>query len=119
MKAPVLVATRLVAICELFAWLSCSVANAEPYPTRSVTIVTPFAAGSVTDAAARLIGQHLQDTLGQTFVIENKAGAGGLLAASTVARAKPDGYTLLLTTNSTHSVVYGMFKSVPYDPIAD
>ncbi len=117
--APSLGAIRLVAICAIFVGLSGAVAGAEPYPTRAVTIVTPFAAGSVTDAAARLIGQHLQDALGQTFVIENKAGAGGLLAASTVARAKPDGYTLLLTTNSTHSVVYGMFKSVPYDPIAD
>ena len=110
---------HLAAICALFVDLSNTANGAEPYPTRSVTIITPFAAGSVTDAAARLIGQHLQDALGQTFVIENKAGAGGLIAASTVARAKPDGYTLLLTTNSTHSVVYGLFKSVPYDPIAD
>jgi tripartite-type tricarboxylate transporter receptor subunit TctC len=93
-------------------------AAAETYPARSVTIVTPFAAGSQTDAAARILGQYLQDALGQTFVIENKAGAGGLIAANTVARAKPDGYTLLLTTNSTHSAV-GLFKSVPYDPIKD
>ncbi len=56
--------------------------------------------------------------LGQSFVIENKAGAGGLIAANAVARAKPDGYTLLLTTNSTHSAI-GLFKSVPYDPIKD
>ena len=119
MKTPVAVVMRLVALCAIFIGLSHSAVFAQPYPSRAVTIVTPFAAGSVTDAAARLIGQHLQDALGQTFIIENKAGAGGLLAASTVARAKPDGYTLLLTTNSTHSVVYGLFKSVPYDPIAD
>jgi len=56
---------------------------------------------------------------GQTFVIENKPGAGGLIAASTVARAQPDGYTLLLTTNSTHSAAAGLFKNVPYDPITD
>jgi tripartite-type tricarboxylate transporter receptor subunit TctC len=93
-------------------------AHAEIYPTRPVTIVTPFAAGSQTDAAARLLGQSLQDALGQSFVIENKAGAGGLIAASSVARAKPDGYTLLLTTNSTHSAI-ALFKSVPYDPIKD
>jgi tripartite-type tricarboxylate transporter receptor subunit TctC len=92
---------------------------AEPYPTRTVTILTPFAAGSVTDAAARLIAQTLQEALGQPFVVENRAGAGGLLAANAVARAKNDGYTLLLTTNSTHSVVYGLFKNVPYDPIKD
>ena len=94
-------------------------AQTASYPTRPVTILTPFAAGSVTDAAARLIAQTLQDSLGQTFVVENRAGAGGLLAASAVARAKNDGYTLLLTTNSTHSVVYGLFKNVPYDPIKD
>jgi tripartite-type tricarboxylate transporter receptor subunit TctC len=110
---------RLAVLSGLIIGLSYAVVGAQPYPLRPVTVVTPFAAGSVTDSAARLIGQHLQDALGQSFVIENKAGAGGLTAANTVARAKPDGYTLLLTTNSTHSVVYGMFKSVPYDPIAD
>jgi tripartite-type tricarboxylate transporter receptor subunit TctC len=92
---------------------------ADPYPARTVTILTPFAAGSVTDAAARVVAQALQETLGQPFVVENRAGAGGLLAASAVARAKNDGYTLLLTTNSTHSVVHGLYKNVPYDPIKD
>jgi tripartite-type tricarboxylate transporter receptor subunit TctC len=91
---------------------------AEPYPARTVTIVTPFAAGSQTDAAARIVGQYLQDALGHGFVIENKPGANGLIAANAVAHAKPDGYTLLLTTNSTHSAV-ALFKSVPYDPIKD
>jgi len=92
---------------------------ADPYPTRTVTILTPFAAGSVTDAAARVVAQALQEALGQPFVVENRAGAGGLLAANAVARARNDGYTLLLTTNSTHSVVHGLFKNVPYDPIKD
>ena len=93
--------------------------SAEAYPTRTITILTPFAAGSVTDAAARVVAQTLQETLGQTVVVENRAGAGGLLAAQAVARASNDGYTLLLTTNSTHSVVYGLYKNVPYDPIKD
>jgi len=93
-------------------------AAADNYPSRPVTIITPFAAGSQTDAAARLLSQQFQEMLGQSFVIENKAGAGGLIAAQAVARAKPDGYTLLLTTNSTHSAI-GLFKSVPYDPIKD
>src|ERR1700742_2077971 len=69
---------------------------AETYPTRNITILTPFAAGSVTDAAARVVAQSLQETLGQTVVVENRAGAGGLLAAQAVARSTPDGYTLLL-----------------------
>ena len=61
----------------------------------------------------------LQEQLGQPFVVENRPGAGGLLSASAVARAKNDGYTLLLTTNSTHSAANGLFKNVPYDPIKD
>jgi tripartite-type tricarboxylate transporter receptor subunit TctC len=92
---------------------------AETYPSRTVTFLTPFAAGSATDAVARLIAQALQEQLGQTFVVENRAGAGGLLSAKAVAGAKPDGYTLLLTTNSTHSAANGLFKNVPYDPIKD
>jgi tripartite-type tricarboxylate transporter receptor subunit TctC len=84
-----------------------------------VTIITPFAAGSVTDTTARIIAQMLQERLGRTFIVENKAGAGGLIAAQAVARAEPDGYTLLLTTNSTHSAATALFKSVPYDPIKD
>jgi tripartite-type tricarboxylate transporter receptor subunit TctC len=94
-------------------------ALAEDYPVRPVTILTPFAAGSATDAAARLIGKYLLEALGQPFIIENRAGAGGMLAAEAVARAKPDGYTLLLTSNSTHSAAPGLFKTVPYDPIKD
>jgi tripartite-type tricarboxylate transporter receptor subunit TctC len=93
--------------------------QAETYPSRTVTILTPFAAGSVTDAAARVLAQALQETLGQPFVVENRAGAGGLLAAKAVATAPHDGYTLLLTTNSTHSAANGLYKNVPYDPIKD
>ena len=84
-----------------------------------MTIVTSFAAGSVTDTTARIIAQALEQRLGRTFIVENKAGAGGLIAAQTVARADPDGYTLLLTTNSTHSAATALFKKVPYDPIKD
>jgi tripartite-type tricarboxylate transporter receptor subunit TctC len=94
-------------------------ASAQTYPTRPVTIVTPFAAGSVTDATARAIAAHLQEKLGQSFIVENRAGAGGMLAASMVAKAAPDGHTLLITTNSTHSAAPGLFKTVPYDPIKD
>jgi len=91
----------------------------EAYPSRRVTIVAPFAPGSGTDTATRIVAEILRDALGQPFVVENRVGANGLLAASAVARANPDGYTLLLTTSSTHSVVYGLYKSVPYDPIKD
>jgi tripartite-type tricarboxylate transporter receptor subunit TctC len=73
----------------------------------------------VTDATARIIGQVLQEAFGRPVVVENKAGAGGLIAAQAVARAEPDGYTLLLTTNSTHSAAPALFKKVPYNPIKD
>ena len=73
----------------------------------------------MTDAAARVVAEALQEQLGQPFIVENRPGAGGLSSANAVARASNDGYTLLLTTNSTHSAVYGLFKNVPYDPIKD
>ncbi len=92
--------------------------SAQNYPARQITILTPFAAGSVTDATARAVAAHLQETLGQPVIVENRAGAGGLLAAAAVAKAAPDGYTFLITTNSTHSAT-SLFKSVPYDPIKD
>ena len=96
-----------------------SAAAADTYPARPVTIITPFAAGSQTDAAARLISQQLQETLGQSFVIENKAGAGGLLAAQR-GRARQAGR---LHAAAHHQLdAFGasaLFKNVPYDPIKD
>jgi tripartite-type tricarboxylate transporter receptor subunit TctC len=94
-------------------------AGAETYPARPITIVVPFAAGSGTDSIARIIGQYLQAALNQGVVIENKVGASGVLAATYVARAAPDGYTLLMATNSTHSANPYLFKSLSYDPVKD
>jgi tripartite-type tricarboxylate transporter receptor subunit TctC len=111
---------RIAAACGVLAGaVVCAPVAAETYPARPVTIILPFGAGSSTDACARLIAQALQDALGQSFVIENKPGANGLIAATSVARAKPDGYTLMITTNSTHSAATGLYKNVPYDPIKD
>ena len=107
------------ALALLVSALIPAAAGAQSYPSRSVSVLSPFAAGSVTDAVARIVALALQEQLGQPFVVENRAGAGGLLAATAVARAKPDGYTLLVTTNSTHSAVRGLFKNVPYDPVND
>lgn len=90
---------------------------AQDYPARPVTIVVPFGPGSVTDTTARLIAQGLQNALGRPVVVENKSGGGGLIAANAVAHAPADGYTLPITTNSTHSAAPGLVKSVPYDPI--
>ena len=90
----------------------------EPYPSRPVTIINPFAPGSISDAAARIVGNSLQEQLGQSFIVENKIGGGGLLAGTTVARAKPDGYTLMLTASSSFSGV-ALYKSMPFDPVKD
>ena len=79
----------------------------------------PFAAGSGTDTTTRLISQNLSQALGVGIVIENKAGANGMIAATYVARSAPDGYTLLVTTNTTHSANPYLLKSLTYDPVKD
>src|SRR3954462_15106810 len=99
--------------------LIASAASAQPYPSKPITIVVPFAAGSGTDSIARIIGQYLQTALNQSVVVENKVGASGVLAATYVARAAPDGYTLLMATNSTHSANPYLFKNLSYDPVKD
>src|SRR5215468_96370 len=109
---------RIAACIASLLWLA-PPAVAQDYPARPVTIVVPFGPGSATDTTARLIAQGLQEALGRPFVVENKSGGGGLIAANAVAHATPDGYTLLITTNSTHSAAPGLFKNVPYDPIKD
>ena len=90
-----------------------------PYPNRNITLVLPFAAGSGTDTTTRLIGKELGTALGVSTVIENKAGANGSIAASYVARSAPDGYTLFVTTNTTHSANPYLLKTMSYDPMKD
>ena len=88
---------------------------AQDYPTQNIKFIVPFAAGSATDALARILGDHASRTLGRTIVIENMAGASGILAAQNVARAAPDGHTVLITTNTTHGANQSLLKTVPYD----
>ncbi|WP_398467340.1 Bug family tripartite tricarboxylate transporter substrate binding protein [Tardiphaga sp.] len=92
-------------------------AMAQTYPTKSIKFVVPFAGGSATDAVARILGDHASRTLGQPIVIENIAGASGILAAQNVARAEPDGHTVLITTNTTHGANQSLLKNVPYDAV--
>jgi tripartite-type tricarboxylate transporter receptor subunit TctC len=85
---------------SLAAALIPQVVSAQAYPSRVVRLVVPFPAGSATDQIARVIGQQLQEALGQPFIVENKPGAQGSIAAAEVARAAPDGYTMMVTTNT-------------------
>lgn len=89
------------------------------YPKQPIRIVVPFAAGSGTDAVARITGQMLGDALKGSVIVDNKAGANGVIAAEAVAKAPPDGYTLFMTTNTTHSANPSLMKSLPYDPVKD
>ena len=110
------------AIAALIVWSCAGPANdaaAQGYPARSVTIVVPSAAGGGTDTIARLIGDQLSKQLGQSFVVENKTGGGMLVGTTAVAKAAPDGYTLLMGLNGNLTVNPSLYAKLPYDPIAD
>ena len=91
---------------------------AQPLSSRAIKIVVPFGAGGVADLTARIVAQKMADNMGQPVVIENKPGAGGVVAGDTVAKADADGHTLLLMSNGT-AVSAGLFKSLPYDTVKD
>jgi len=94
-------------------------AAAQDYPTRPVRIVVPFPAGSGTDVIARRVADKLQRILKQPFVVDNKAGANGIIAAQAVAAAEPDGYTIFISSISTQATNVSLYKSLPYDPQKD
>jgi tripartite-type tricarboxylate transporter receptor subunit TctC len=89
------------------------------YPNKTITLVLPFAGGSGTDVTTRIISQQLGIALGVPIVIDNKPGANGSIAATYVARAAPDGYTLFVTTNTSHSANPFLLKTMTYDPVKD
>jgi tripartite-type tricarboxylate transporter receptor subunit TctC len=91
----------------------------QAFPSKPVKFIVPFPPGSATDQAARLMALQLQNAMGQTFVVENKPGAGGSIAAMDVIRSAPDGYTLLFTSNSAAASNVALLKSIPYDPLKD
>lgn len=89
------------------------------FPSRPVTIIVPFAAGGSTDIVTRLVGQKMSELLGQNVVVENRAGAGGNIGSTAVARAAPDGYTMLMGTISTHALNPAILKTVTFDAVRD
>jgi tripartite-type tricarboxylate transporter receptor subunit TctC len=109
---------RIASLALLCASMGSAMAQA-PYPNRTITLVVPFAAGSGTDAVARTVAEKLGERLKQAVVVDNKAGASAQLGAQFVAAAKPDGYTLFMTTNTSHSANPSLFKVLRYDPIKD
>ncbi|HEX7052903.1 MAG TPA: tripartite tricarboxylate transporter substrate binding protein [Burkholderiales bacterium] len=96
-----------------------ALALAQAYPSRTVKVVVTFPPGSTPDIVGRALANRLQDALGQPFVVENRAGAGGNIGADVVAKAAPDGYTLLVSTNGVFAINKSLYKSMPFDPDRD
>ncbi len=112
---------RRHALMGAVALMTASLAWAQPatFPTKPITFVVPFAAGSATDTLARALAQSVSEQTGQPVVIDNKAGASGMIAAQQVARAPADGYTVIISTNTTHAANEHLFKRIAYDPVKD
>ena len=110
-----------IALTGLFAALTgAAIAQApDTYPDRPIKVVVPAAAGGVTDTPARIVTNKMRENLGQTLVVENQGGAGGILASESVKRATPDGYTLLYVNAATHGLLPALKKSMPYDALKD
>ena len=101
----------------LLAWSA--IAGAQNFPDKPIRVLVPFAAGSGTDILARIVTEEMRASMGANFVIDNRAGASGQIAAELVAKANPDGYTLFLSTNTPHSANPFLFKKINYDPVKD
>ena len=99
--------------------LVCGGAHAQNYPTKPVRLIVPFPAGGATDLFARTLSQKLSEKMGTALVVENRPGAGGTLGSDLAAKASPDGYTLLLSTSSTHSIGPNLNPRMPYDAVRD
>jgi tripartite-type tricarboxylate transporter receptor subunit TctC len=116
MKKRKVLALVAASLASLLPW---SAALAQTYPSKPIRLVVPFPAGGATDLFARTVSQKLADRLGQPVVVDNKPGAGGTLGSDIVAKAPADGYTLLLSTSSTHSIGPNLNPKIPYDAVRD
>ncbi len=105
--------------CIAMAFAFCSIANAQTYPTKPVKIILPYAAGGGTDVVTRHFAAQLSNALGQTFFVENRGGAGGNIGTELGAKSAPDGYTLTMGTNATHSMNQYLYPSIGFDPEKD
>src|SRR5919112_1090478 len=109
---------RLLAACFILAFSSAVTAQAD-YPNRPIRLIVTVPPGGAADFIARLVGGKIGDALGQPVLVENRGGAGGTIAADAVAKAAPDGYTLLQNSITTHGVGPHLYAKLPYDPVKD
>ena len=112
-------AATLTAAAAITIMLPATSARAQDFPSRQITFMVPFAAGSGTDQLARAVAAAITSANKISIVIDNKAGANGFIAAQAVARAAPDGHTILITTNTTHAANEHLYRKLPYDPVKD
>src|SRR5256885_1925280 len=110
--------TRRTALAS-FASLAAAPAFAQTYPQRPISLIAPWAAGGSPDILAGILGQHLHQPMGQPVIIENRTGASGNIGTLAVARAAPDGYTMLFNTMSVHTMNHALFASMPFDGVKD
>src|ERR1700682_4457610 len=104
------------ALCAVLVAGLASAAAAQTSPTRPIRMIAPFPAGGLADVLARAVGEELGKTLGQPVIVENRPGAGGNIGADVVAKAEPDGYTLLMTSPGIQSINEFLYKTMPFDP---
>ncbi len=110
---------RLLAVLSTMLALAATSAFAQTYPTRPVTIIVPFAAGGPTAIIARIVGEYFSKSLGQQFIVENVAGAGGTTGITRGAQARPDGYTIMMGHMGTHGAAPALYPNLKYDPTKD
>ena len=111
--------TRRATIAAFASVVVSHIARAQSFPSRTVTIVVPYPAGGPVDVVARLIAQAASPGLGQTIAVDNRGGGAGVIGSVAVARAEPDGHTLVLGTNQTHATNQSLLKNCPYDAVKD
>jgi tripartite-type tricarboxylate transporter receptor subunit TctC len=111
--------SRRCAWVTTFLLLCCSLAAAQPYPSRQITLIVPFAPGGPADFLGRLIGLKMSEDLGQQVVIDNRPGANTIIGAQALAKANPDGYTLLMAIDGTLVMNPFLYSKLAYDPFKD
>lgn len=103
--------------CGVFACVG--IAGAKDFPSKPIKVIVPWTPGGVTDVSARIVAKKMAEDLKQSVIVENKPGAGGFIGTEYVAKARPDGYTLLVVTKTTHAIAPAMYEKLPYDPVKD